>query len=281
MRTNFASKIQGLTPDVRKEYDKLYEIYTEEFISDFQGREYTFEMIFVEHFTEYPFETTCLSLDEFNEECGNLFEADPETFDEDYFLSFAEYFYNMLVWLPSRFYQFYAFHLYDNLFVQQHILNVIETLGYKPVNDNGFTVFVPRDNVALTVSESKQIPENVSHKILSYHHHSMKGDIEAKKATLIILASQLEPQKKALSQIDNSFKSDLFYAFNNLNIRHNNVDSSDKRYYKKVVAEMDAEELERWYDETYQMCLLAFMRLEQNARKKKFDEIKTKIEAKA
>ena len=102
MRTNFASKIQGLKPDVRKEYDKLYEIYTEEFISDFQGREYTFEMIFVEHFKEYPFETTCLSLDEFNEECGNSFEGDPKNFDVDYFINFAEYFYNMLIWLPIR-----------------------------------------------------------------------------------------------------------------------------------------------------------------------------------
>lgn len=108
----------------------------------------------------------------------------------------------------------------------------------------------------------------------------MKGDIEAKKATLTVLANQLEPQEKALSQIDNSFKSDLFYAFNNLNIRHNSVDPSDKRYYKKVVAKMDVEELEHWYDETYRMCLLAFMRLEQNARKKEFDEVKSKIEAK-
>ena len=132
----------------------------------------------------------------------------------------------------------------------------------------------------MSVSESKQIPENISHKILAYHHHTMKGDIEAKKATLTVLANQLEPQEKALSQIDNSFKSDLFYAFNNLNIRHNNVDPSDKRYYKKVVAKMDVEELEHWYDETYRMCLLAFMRLEQNARKKEFDEVKSKIEAK-
>lgn len=153
-------------------------------------------------------------------------------------------------------------------------------LTYVQSSENGIIIFVPRDNVALSVSESKQIPENISHKILAYHHHSMKGDIEAKKATLTVLANQLEPQEKALSQIDNSFKSDLFYAFNNLNIRHNNVDPSDKRYYKKVVAKMDVEELEHWYDETYRMCLLAFMRLEQNARKKEFDEVKSKIEAK-
>ena len=43
---------------------------------------------------------------------------------------------------------------------------------------------------------------------------------------------------------------------------------------------MPPEELEHWYDETYQMCLLAFMRLEQNNRKKEFDVIKKRLEEK-
>ena len=42
---------------------------------------------------------------------------------------------------------------------------------------------------------------------------------------------------------------------------------------------MAAGELEHWYDETYQMCLLAFMRLEQNDRKKRFDEVKHLLES--
>jgi len=37
-------------------------------------------------------------------------------------------------------------------------------------------------------------------------------------------------------------------------------------------------QLEQWYDEIYQMCLLAFMRLEHIDRKKKFDVLKTQIE---
>ena len=38
------------------------------------------------------------------------------------------------------------------------------------------------------------------------------------------------------------------------------------------------EQLEYWYDEVYQMCLLAFMRLEHIDRKKKFDSLKSQIE---
>ena len=72
-------------------------------------------------------------------------------------------------------------------------------------------------------------------------------------------------------------KDDLFFLFNNLNLRHNNVDPSNKGKYKRIVSELDKGELEHWYDETYQMCLLAFMELEQVERKKAFDEFKTQI----
>ena len=228
------------------------------------------------NFEGFYFRGTCLDLDEFDEEYGFRFVEQPQDFDIDYLVSFCEYIYNFVLHFEDQFF----FGQLNKHFYLQHISKVIDALNYIQSSEDGLTIFVPRDNVALAVSELEQIPKNVSHKILAYHHHTMKGDIEAKKATLIILASQLEPQEKALSQIDNSFKSDLFYAFNNLNIRHNNVDPTDKRYYKKVVAEMNAEELERLYDETYRMCLLAFMRLEQKDRKKEFDEVKNKIEAK-
>lgn len=278
MRTNLALKVKKIKPDIRKEYDKLYSIYTEEDITDIQGRTFSFEWIFVEHFTEYPFDTTCISLDEFNEECGNCFTENPENFDVDYFINFAEYFYNMLIWFPTRNNRLYFFELYDMSFVEQHILKVIDAIGYMTSNEDGFTIFVPKDNVSIAVSESNLIPDKFSYKIVTYNHHSMRGNIDAKKETLLILANLLEPYEKTLNEIDSSFKSDLFYALNNLNIRHNNIEPLNNKNYKKMVANMPLEELEHWYDETYQMCLLAFMRLEQKVRKKEFDEVKKIIE---
>ena len=63
-----------------------------------------------------------------------------------------------------------------------------------------------------------------------------------------------------------------------MNIRHNNVDPDLKGKYKAYVARMPNDELEKWYDETYQMCLLAFLQLENLARKVEFDELKAEIE---
>lgn len=61
--------------------------------------------------------------------------------------------------------------------------------------------------------------------------------------------------------------------FNNMNIRHNNCAEGDKNY-KKVVAKMSQDELESWYDETYQLCLLAFLELDNVERTKKVAELK-------
>ena len=49
-----------------------------------------------------------------------------------------------------------------------------------------------------------------------------------------------------------------FQAIYNTFLARFNVDSIYRKNYKKVIAEMPPEELEHWYDETYQMCLLAF-----------------------
>lgn len=102
-------------------------------------------------------------------------------------------------------------------------------------------------------------------------------NLAEKKTTLLDLANLLEPQRTILERIDKTFSSDLFYTFNNFHIRHNNIDQLGTKY-KKPVGDLSDEQLEYWYDEVYQMCLLAFMRLEHIDRKKKFDSLKSQIE---
>lgn len=106
----------------------------------------------------------------------------------------------------------------------------------------------------------------------------MKGNIEAKKAVLVQLASILEAKRGDLRKVDKVLESDLFYIFNNLNIRHNNISAEDPGKYKAYVAQMSTENLEKWYDEAYQMCLLAFLQLENIDRKVEFDQLKGEIE---
>ena len=44
------------------------------------------------------------------------------------------------------------------------------------------------------------------------------------------------------------------------------------------MAQMSNSELEKWYDETYQMCLLALLQIENLDRKAEFDKLKAEIE---
>lgn len=66
---------------------------------------------------------------------------------------------------------------------------------------------------------------------------------------------------------------------NNLHLRHNNKVYGDKNY-RKVVADMDDSTLEHWYDELYQMILLAFLQLDQVDRNAKILELKQTISSK-
>lgn len=52
------------------------------------------------------------------------------------------------------------------------------------------------------------IPDNLSYKVLEYNHHSLKGNIEAKKEILIKMASILESYSGKLNEINKTFKSE-------------------------------------------------------------------------
>lgn len=147
-----------------------------------------------------------------------------------------------------------------------------------PLRQDGFVTFVEKSPAAISVAENEQIPQEISYKVFSYNHHSMKENLQEKKNTILKLAELLEAKRPQLSKVDSGFCNDLFYLFNNLNLRHNNIDPSMKGKFKQAVAEMSPEELEHWYDETYQMCLLAFLRLEQEERKIEVDKLKSRIE---
>ena len=158
----------------------------------------------------------------------------------------------------------------------QQINRVIEKIGYMGSTQNGFTIFVEKSNEAIAVAEI--LPKEVSYKVIAYNHYSMKGAIEQKKDVLLKLANLLEGKRKKLSSANPTLEDNLFYAFNNLNIRHSNVDINSAKY-KKYVAEMSVDTLENWYDEVYQMCLLAFLEIDNLERKKRFIELKNQIES--
>ncbi len=268
MRRNFAQVLRAGRINIKNEYSKLYRLFYEVDESGESDADYVSDNI-----QNIYFCGTCLDLDEFNQMYGFHFEEQPQDFDIDYLVGFCEYIYNFAVYLGCSYIKDFSFYV-------GYISKVIGAIGYMESREDSFTIFVPKDSVAISVAESEKIPQDLSYKIISYNNHSMKGNLQGKKNTILRLTDLLEPKRKDLDKVDKTLSSDLFYLFNNLNLRHNNIDPASKGKYKQAVAEMDQGQLETWYDEIYQMCLFAFMSLEQADRKVKINELKQKIEEK-
>lgn len=146
-------------------------------------------------------------------------------------------------------------------------------------------IYYDKKNERLLIIEDKQevtavaeiINKNLALDIIRYNHRSLQREIEPKKAILLRLGGDLEPKRKDIKAVDTILEDNIFYMLNNLNIRHNNKKEGDK-YFKKVVSKMKKNTLEKWYDELYQLILLAYLLLDNKERGEKIKELKLKIE---
>lgn len=266
VRRYFSQVLREAGFDIKKEYDKLFTIFNTE---DSDGS--ILRDLCERFFLTLPFRGTCISFDEFNKTHGFFFERSPKEFDINYLVNYCEYIYNIVINIDTN------LHFSNSRFPdpKEHIETLIETIGYMSIKDNDFTLFVPKSQPAIVVSE--MLPSDLSYKVIEYNHHSMKGDIGRKQATLKLLADQLEAKRADLHSVDKTLTSDLFFIINTLNIRHNNV-APDSKSYIKAVADMPKEELEEWYDRTYDMCLYAFMTLDQSDHNAIVKALKAKID---
>ena len=120
------------------------------------------------------------------------------------------------------------------------------------------------------------VDSEIGNKVLRYNHYMLKGDLQTKKDILLAIGADLEPKRKQIQEIDKNLEDGIFYLLNNLNLRHNNKSKGDKNY-RQAVAEMDNASLESWYDELYQMMLLAYLHLDQIERTTKIKSLKQHI----
>lgn len=260
-RIPFSQVLKNAKIDIRREYDRLYELFFRSIVDCDTANITTLYYLCDKNFTAYPFRGTCISLNDFNVFYGYRFKEHPSNFDLDYLISFCEYSYNLAKNIPpgslcSEWNEAIHFYL-------QQINLVVEKIGYMANPQGAVIDFVPKDQVAISVAEI--VDPNLSYRVIEYNHHSMWGDLERKKETLRALGDKLEPLRPKLKQINASLASDIFFLLNTLNIRHNNTDSGKKQI--PFVSDMDKAAIEQWYDDTYQLCLLAFLELDNLVRK--------------
>ena len=194
MRRTFAAVLREGNVDIRNEYEKLYDIM---YGRNFENGATSLHDIIADSFTSFYFRGTCLSIDEFDKMHGFDFEENPNSSDVEYLVSFCEYFQNMLIGLQCESGELiYGFSSVNTSFLMGQIRKVIDAIGYMPVSDDGFTIYVEKSPASIAVSESELIPKELSYKVFEYNHHSLYGDIEKKKQILLKLSELLEPERK-------------------------------------------------------------------------------------
>lgn len=135
-------------------------------------------------------------------------------------------------------------------------------------------LIVIEDNPAITAT-AEIIEQDLAYSVLRYNHFLLKGDLKAKRSILLAIGAGLEPKRKQLTALNSSL-DDIFFMLNNLNLRHNNCTEGD-RNYRKAVANFDDTTMEEWYDELYQMMLLAYLEIDHENRKSKIKLLKAQI----
>lgn len=161
------------------------------------------------------------------------------------------------------------FHLRDVM------LDNIEKYNHKAYIDDERILIIEDKPEVTTVAEI--IEHDLAIDIIRYNHRSMQGEIELKKKILIALGLELEPKRKELQVLNKQLSDDIFFMLNNMNLRHNNRSKKDMTKYKEYVAKMSKARLEKWYDELYQMLLLAYLLLDNVGRTETVRDLKGKI----
>lgn len=247
-----------------------------------------FMNIGIENFVdEYRFKDwkgrgTCIDCNDMLETLGlKAILKDSEYVTENDILSYLEYVANILRLVSKVKLADHASYSMTNVYraARDNVNSCLDWLNFEAkVFTKKDIVLVVEKNAAAT-SVAELVDEELAYSIISYNHFLLKGNIDEKRKILFKLANEIEPRRKELEKINYTLADNIFYMFNNLNIRHNNCKIGDKNY-KEYVAKMSKSELEEWYDKLYQEILLANLLLDDENEKIKIAKLRKNIEKK-
>lgn len=207
--------------------------------------------------------------------------ANEKELSESEIIKTLEYYVNILVLIEDR------CHFHNNInfscpplfwMMQDNIDILLEHLNYKKeiFCEEEKVILVPKNPAATAVAETTK-NKDIAFAILKYNHASLKGDLESKKQLLLSIANEYEPLLKKPIDGFKDYFSMATGLLNNLHLRHNNKSGKDK---KQVIVDMSDTELEKWYDELYQLLLFCVLIKDNVKRKNEIDELLKKLKKK-
>ena len=267
-RRNFYEIITQSSFNLRAEYTRLYTLFYED--TDFYYS--------ISDMIENAFECfspalvgRTISLDDFNTTYGFDFSKNPAHLATDILISFAEYISNFCRALLEDAMHTLDEDLYNSvLHIQKMVTACMSDLGLKEQKVEGVLIYI--EDRPDTIAVVELLEDGLAGSVMSYHHHSLKGDLARKKSVLKLMADNIESDRPRLKGINSTLETQLFQLLNKF-IRH---DQSRTPY----IGTMNPQEIEECYDDIYQMWLLAKLELDhQTSRKDRIKDLLDRINA--
>lgn len=150
----------------------------------------------------------------------------------------------------------------------------LESMNYKSIySADKAQVIVVENNPAITAA-AEIVDSYLVEPLLQYNHHLLHGQLNEKKRILLTLGSDLEARRANLKAANTTLESDIFFILNSFDIRHNNREGI---YKKEYIVNMSSLDLEKWYDNLFQMILLAYLEIDNLPRKKQIAHFKQQV----
>lgn len=207
-------------------------------------------------------------LKEVNDNYGNVFDLcrqiDGNIWDDE-LLSNIEIIVNCFYGFKSNEYGYGYYYKKDKALKNIELLfNAIREFllsnGYKLVESEDRLCIVDNE-IAIDMEEIED--EKLKSEIISFYDYKNANDVEEKKKIMLILIGKLESRKNDIEKLLGSKIADMFSNYaNNLNLRHNNVSESYKKYYNKAVADLSEEEIVKWYDYVFAFMINIYLSLD-------------------
>lgn len=257
--------------DFNKEFKKITNLFNSNIMYN-MGYGYPIESAANSVFHEWKARGGCINCADMRQELDiNTITKLSETTPENIILC-LEYYVNILnifvtKWLTVS----TGYEVNNNLTLLQNNIDLLlehMNLMKHTVKEEEKVLLLPKDPAAIAVVEIA--PKDVAFAILKYNHASLKGQLEEKRRLLQSIANEYEDLLEKPIEPFGDFFTKTNGLLNNLNIRHNNKKGKNQH---EAVVQMNEQELEKWYDETYQLLLFCILSKDNTERKKLADKL--------
>ena len=260
----------------KQEYQKIKDMFlNSHLIIGPNNYTYTYGYVFNSWITKWKYRGTKLNLKEVMEEIERETDCGKDHIKDCLYL--CELILNIrefLVFLKEKYYTNYGpgqfFIKLDDDMLMGNIAFILNELHYKAYIEDDYKVLLVKDDVD-TINTATIVNDNIADLIMEYNDFKIAENIGEKKKILIELSNYLEPKRQELKSKNSKLESNLFMAFNKLNIRHNNLEGKEKEEY---TTKLNDNELLKWYDKTYNLILIAIRLLELNNILEPFEKLR-------